>query len=110
MLSSMDLATAWGLAKLILMFAIVVTPVYLVMRALVKLARLRYGFLPEPPDDGPPLRVCYNCNSSVLEQGFSHCPYCGEVLPPMPVVATTPLIAALDSGVGQSGATDGPSV
>ena len=100
----MDMATFWGLSKLLAMFLVVVAPVYLMMRALVKLARLRYGFLPEPPDDGRPLRVCYGCNNSILETGFSHCPYCGQVLPPLSAPAETASVAE------HSGAADAPSV
>ena len=100
----MDMATFWGLSKLLAMFLVVVAPVYLMMRVLVKLARLRYGFLPEPPDDGRPLRVCFSCNNSILEGGFSHCPYCGEVLPPLTAPAAAP------SRAEHYGATEAPSV
>lgn len=104
MLRDMDPATAWGLGKLLLMFLVIVAPAWLLMRSLVKLARLRYGFIPDPPDDGPPLRVCFGCNNSVLEPGFSHCPYCGKVLP------VAPEAAASTPAAGHTGAADGPSV
>jgi len=104
MLCAMDWATAWGYGKLLLMFLLVVTPFYLLLRALATLARLRYGFLPEPADDGKPLRVCFACGNSVLEAGFSHCPYCGRELPALPEPA--PAAAA----AGLTGAADDRSV
>lgn len=104
MLSVMEWATAWGYGKLLLMFLLVVTPFYLLLRALVTLARLRYGFLPEPADDGRPLRVCFACGNSILETGFSHCPYCGRELPPL----TSETGAA--AGAGLSGAAGDRSV
>ncbi len=75
---------ARALAGFAVMLAIVLTPIYLLMRGLLKLARIRYGFAPEPPDDGKPLRVCDRCANTVLEADYSHCPYCGALLAPVP--------------------------
>ncbi len=66
----------------IFVFFAFVTPLYLTMRSLVRLTRIRYGFVEPESDDGPPLRVCDACANSVLEPDFQHCPYCGAPLPP----------------------------
>jgi hypothetical protein len=64
----------------VLVFLALVAPVYLTMRFLVRLARIRYGFETGEPDLGPPLRICDPCGNTVLEPDFQHCPYCGEPL------------------------------
>ncbi len=56
-------------------------PVYFMFRMFVGLIRQAYGFDGEKPDEEPPLRVCDECHSTVLEPEFGHCPYCGKVLP-----------------------------
>lgn len=62
-------------------FALLMVPLYLLFRLFVKLVRQAYGF--DRPDDAdlPPLRVCFACNNTVLEDDFAHCPYCGAALP-----------------------------
>jgi hypothetical protein len=62
-------------------FLLLVAPLVLLFRAIVRLARQAYGFDPQLPDDGPALRVCARCHNSVLEPDFDHCPYCGAALP-----------------------------
>lgn len=81
--------------KALVVLAIFLLPFYLLMRSLAKLTRIRYGFEPEPEDDGPPIRVCFECNNTVLEQDFSHCPYCGAAL------------EAIDSEVSDETESDG---
>lgn len=90
-----------AMAAFLAMLATILVPVYLVMRGLLSLARIRYGFAPEPPDDGKPLRVCDGCANSILEDGYRHCPYCGK-----------PLVDSPDSGTGTPGghATMRPAV
>jgi hypothetical protein len=63
-----------------LLFALLVAPLYLMLRFLVRLARVAYGFEPER-DAGPPLRICGACHNTVLERDFVHCPYCGTAMP-----------------------------
>ena len=65
----------------IFIFLLFVTPFYLFMRWLSKLARIRYGLDDGELEDGPPLRVCEKCYNSVLEMDWDHCPYCGQRLP-----------------------------
>jgi uncharacterized paraquat-inducible protein A len=62
-------------------FLLVSAPLYLLMRAIVKLVREAYGFSPAEPDEGPPLTICGACHNTVMEPDFSHCPYCGAKLP-----------------------------
>lgn len=98
---------ARALAGFAVMLAIVLTPIYLLMRGLLKLARIRYGFAPEPPDDGKPLRVCDRCANTVLEANYSHCPYCGALLEP--VLTSGP--AMVEEGPGSdAGAPARPSL
>jgi hypothetical protein len=68
-----------GCLATIAAFALVATPVYLVMRFLVGLVRQAYGF-DGAGDQGPPLRICSSCHNTVLESDYTHCPYCGAVL------------------------------
>ena len=63
-------------------FLLLTLPVYALLRAIAGMARAYYGFGGAPVDDGPPLRVCGGCHNTVLEQDFSHCPYCGRSLGP----------------------------
>ena len=93
------------------MLALILVPAYLVMRALLGLARIRYGFAPEPPDDGKPLRVCDACGNSVLEAGYRHCPYCGGPLPDLrPPAAAEPLPAAPAVAPADAGSDPNPSL
>ena len=68
-------------ARGLLVFLAIVAPIYLVMRSLVRLTRIRYGFVEDPVDDGPELRICQRCGNTVMELDFQHCPYCGLALP-----------------------------
>jgi hypothetical protein len=79
------------------MFAIIVLPVYLVMRYFVKLIRLAYGFDGAEADDGPPLRICSQCHNTVLEDDFTHCPYCGNSLASASPTAAASLPVADDA-------------
>ncbi len=67
--------------RILLTFFLIVTPIYLFMLFFVRIVRESYGFVGVRDDDGPPIRVCYQCNNTVLEPGYVHCPYCGEPLP-----------------------------
>ena len=62
-------------------FLLVAAPMYLLMRALVKLVREAYGFSVTEPDPDPPLLICSSCHNTVMESDFIHCPYCGAKLP-----------------------------
>lgn len=62
-------------------FAIVVAPLYLLLRYFVKIIRQAYGFEAQPPDTEPPLRICGSCHNTVMEREFVHCPYCGATMP-----------------------------
>lgn len=66
-------------------FVVVVAPLYLMLRFLVMLIRNYYGFdaADAEVDAGPPLRICGGCHNTVLENDFSHCPYCGRPLAPI---------------------------
>lgn len=66
--------TTWAI------FILLTAPFVFLLRAIGRLARVRYGFAEFPEDDGPPLRVCAACHNSVLEADYRHCPYCGEPL------------------------------
>jgi hypothetical protein len=72
-------ADSVGCIRVIAVFLLLMTPVYLLLRLFVKLIRQAYGF--DDEEQGPPLRVCSSCNNTVLEPDFEHCPYCGEELP-----------------------------
>ena len=63
-------------------FIVLVLPVYVLFRVFVESVRAGYGF-GVPPDDGPPLRICPGCDNTVMEDDFTHCPYCGRPLPPV---------------------------
>jgi uncharacterized paraquat-inducible protein A len=81
-----DLPGGWQIAAA---FVLVAAPAYVVARVLVKLAREAYGCAPgSEPDDQ--LRVCQACHSTVLETEYSHCPYCGAELGPLPGAAEAP--------------------
>lgn len=73
---------SWGCLGAVVMFAVLMAPVYLMFRFLVKLVRAAYGFDVDEADYAPPLRICGNCNNTVLEDDFENCPYCGRPLPP----------------------------
>jgi hypothetical protein len=62
----------------LLVFVLLVAPVYLTLRFLVGLVRHAYGF--DGGDEGDPLRICARCHNTVLEPDFQHCPYCGAEL------------------------------
>jgi uncharacterized paraquat-inducible protein A len=61
-------------------FLLVAAPLYLLMRAIVKLVRDAYGFSESETDPGPPLTICGACHNTVMESDFVHCPYCGAKL------------------------------
>jgi hypothetical protein len=65
-------------------FLVLMAPLYLMFRFLVRLARAAYGFDPGGEDEGPPLRICPACHNTVMEADFRDCPYCGRPLPPAP--------------------------
>jgi len=71
---------AVGCARTVGVFLLLVAPIYALFRFFIRLVRVKYGFIPDS-DVGPPLRVCLGCHNTVLEDDFSHCPYCGEALP-----------------------------
>lgn len=71
-----------GCLRTLALFALVASPVYLLLRVVARTARQLYGFDPEP--DEPPLRICQNCHNTVLEGDWTHCPYCGQPLPDAP--------------------------
>ena len=77
----LDLSDGGSTARTCLTFLVIVAPMYLLFRYFVKVVREAYGFAELPPDEGPPLRICPACHNTVLEQDFSHCPYCGAALP-----------------------------
>jgi len=62
-------------------FAILIAPLYLLLRLFVKAVRQTYGFDTEAPDEEPPLRICARCHNTVMEREFAHCPYCGALMP-----------------------------
>lgn len=68
-----------GCLRTLAIFALVASPVYLLLRVVARTARQLYGF--DPPPDEPPLVVCARCHNTVLDHGWSHCPYCGAPLP-----------------------------
>jgi hypothetical protein len=70
-------ASAWQIAAI---FFVVIAPVYLILRFFVGLVRDAYGFR-VPADPGPEYRICGSCHNTVMEDDFSHCPYCGTELP-----------------------------
>lgn len=82
-----------GCIRTLAIFALVASPVYLLLRVVVRSARQMYGF-EEVPDE-PPLVICQSCHNTVLEAGWTHCPYCGTALPvPEPgQYATAPTVS-----------------
>ena len=80
LLAPRDAAPSLDCLKALVVLFIFLVPFYLMMRMLAKFTRIRYGFDTEPEDDFPPLRVCFQCNNSVLEPEYAHCPYCGSEL------------------------------
>lgn len=73
-----------GCLRTVAVFALIVAPLYLLLRFFVKVVRQAYGFDAEPPDDEPPLRICRACHNTVMERDFDHCPYCGSRMPDRP--------------------------
>ncbi|MFN2252269.1 MAG: hypothetical protein ACK2UL_10165 [Anaerolineae bacterium] len=65
-------------------FGLLMLPLYLLFRYAVKLVRQAYGFDQPSEEEARPLRVCYSCNNTVMEDDFTHCPYCGTALPDAP--------------------------
>jgi hypothetical protein len=70
-----------GCLTIVAVFLAIMAPLYLLFRFFVRLVRQAYGFDSPGADEGPPLRVCFGCNNTVLEADFAHCPYCGAELP-----------------------------
>ena len=70
-----------GCGRILFVLFLILTPIYLYFRYFMKVVRAYYGFS-DPEDEGPPIRVCPSCDNTVLEQDFTHCPYCGAELPP----------------------------
>lgn len=99
-MSSLDPAATDGAGCLrtVAIFALVASPVYLLLRVIARSARQMYGF--DPPPDEPPLVVCTQCHNTVLEAAWNHCPYCGAVLPPQ---ASVPGGGADDASAGSAG-------
>jgi hypothetical protein len=72
-----------GTLRIFLVGLLIVAPIYLFLAFFVRIVREAYGFIEIPKDSGPPLRVCYQCDNTVLEPAYVHCPYCGNDLPPV---------------------------
>ena len=84
-----------GCMRTLAIFALVASPVYLLLRVVARSARQMYGF-EEVPDE-PPLVICPRCHNTVLEAGWTPCPYCGTALPEPQTQART--AAPADSDV-----------
>ena len=76
-----------GSWRIFLVGLLIVAPLYLFLTFFVRIVREAYGFVEPPPDAGPPIRVCFGCDNSILDPSYVHCPYCGSDLPPVPEVA-----------------------
>lgn len=85
-----------GCLRTLAIFALVASPVYLLLRVVAKTARQLYGF--DRPPDEPPLVICQQCHNTVLETGWLHCPYCGAPLAVAPAAGDGPAAPAADRG------------
>ncbi len=77
-MTTIEPADGGGCVRTAAIFVLVASPVYLLLRVVARTARQLYGFDAAPAE--PPLVICQRCHNSVLEPGWSHCPYCGAPL------------------------------
>lgn len=85
-----------GCLRTLAIFALVASPVYLLLRVVARTARQLYGF--DAPPDEPPLVICQQCHNTILEEGWRHCPYCGAPLAEPPAAGDGPAAPAAGGG------------
>jgi hypothetical protein len=87
-----------GALRIFAVGLLIVAPIYLFLAFFVRIVREAYGFVEIPEDTGPPLRVCYQCDNTILDPAYVHCPYCGNDLPPVESV-----VEAKENGAEEPG-------